>query len=208
MVFLLTTMFFVCFFMYFEGSWMYNTWDPNSPSSHHDSLKGKHCFKDSFVLEAPLIPLARSYKGVLIAQKMCRGGLRIVGLITRGQVLDWCPPAVLFYPIRNSICCPTQLLSGHTPHPHRWEHCVSMCAFECVTVRVFAFVAAFYANNTQRKKVPLTTRRRLDAKSGHKISSQARFNLRPHFLNPPSFLYTQTVTPTVPGPLIKTHTGI
>ncbi|KAI9544507.1 hypothetical protein NQZ68_001380 [Dissostichus eleginoides] len=48
---------------------------------------------------------------------MCRGGLRIVGVITRGQVLDWCPPAVLFYPIRNSICCPTQLPAVATPPP-------------------------------------------------------------------------------------------
>ncbi|XP_034558057.1 uncharacterized protein LOC117826235 [Notolabrus celidotus] len=52
------------------------------------------------------------------ARWLCRGEQRIVGLITRGQVLDWCPPAVLFYPIRKSICCPTQLLSGHTSHPH------------------------------------------------------------------------------------------
>ncbi|CAJ1072773.1 uncharacterized protein LOC117826235 [Xyrichtys novacula] len=52
------------------------------------------------------------------AHWMCRGEQRIVGLITRGQVLDWCPPAVLFYPIRKSICCPPQLLSGHTSYPH------------------------------------------------------------------------------------------
>lgn len=74
-------------------------------------------------------------------RRMCRGGQRTVGLITSGQVLDCCPPAVLFYPIRNSICCPTQLLSGHTSHPHRWEHCV------CVRVCVFAFVAVFYTND-------------------------------------------------------------
>lgn len=61
------------------------------------------------------------------ARWVCRGGLRIVGLITRGQVLDWCPPAVLFYPIRTSICCPTQLLSGHTSHPHRWERSFYVC---------------------------------------------------------------------------------
>lgn len=34
-----------------------------------------------------------------------RDGLRIAGLITRDRVLDWCPPAVLFYPIRSTICC-------------------------------------------------------------------------------------------------------
>lgn len=70
-----------------------------------------------------------------------------MGLITRGQVLDWCPPAVLFYPIRTSICCHTQLLSGHTSHPHRWEHCV----FLIVCVCMFAFIAVVYSKdkNTQ-----------------------------------------------------------
>lgn len=67
-------------------------------------------------------------------RRTCRGGRRIVGLITSGQVLDCCPPAVLFYPIRNSICCPTQLLSGHTSHPHRWEHCVCVCGYVCECV--------------------------------------------------------------------------
>lgn len=50
----------------------------------------------------------------------CAGdGLRIAGLITRGRVLDWCPPAVLFSPIRGSICCITRLLSSRTSHPRR-----------------------------------------------------------------------------------------
>lgn len=81
---------------------------------------------------------------------MCKGQLRIVGPITRGQVLDWCPPAVLFYPIRNSICYPTQLLSGCTSHPHRWSivcFCLwIVCVFVCVClwVCVFHFVAAVW----------------------------------------------------------------
>ncbi len=94
----------------------------------------KHSQWTSFILVSAvkhvqvLPPTQRAHA----ARWMCRGGLRIVGLITRGQVLDWCPPAVLFYPIRNSICCPTQLLSGHTSHPHRWEHCAFLCVCVCL----------------------------------------------------------------------------
>lgn len=60
------------------------------------------------------------------------GRLRIVGLITRGQVLDSCPPAVLFHPIRNSICWPTQLLSGTPPTHTGGALCASVCVFPFV----------------------------------------------------------------------------
>lgn len=86
------------------------------------------------------------------ARWMCRGGLRIVGLITRGQVLDWCPPAVLFYPIRNSICCPTQLLSGHTSHPHRWEHVVFLCASLCLPLLLLSSQTTRRSSERQRAK--------------------------------------------------------
>lgn len=86
-----------------------------------------------------LNPTCPPISGLHAAWRMCRGGLRIVGLITRGQVLDWSPPAVLFYPIRNSICCPTQLLSGHTPHPHRWS-IVCVCALALLPINKITLV--------------------------------------------------------------------
>lgn len=65
---------------------------------------------------APLIHGSEAHPRGCCAQA---NGLTIAGLITGGRVLDWCPPAVLFSPIRSSICCITRLLSGRTSHPHR-----------------------------------------------------------------------------------------
>lgn len=139
---------------------------------------------------------------------MCRGGLRIAGLITRGQVLDWCPPAVLFYPIRNSICCPTQLLSGHTSHPHRWDQCVFLM---CVGVWVCLCCCCLYKQwGVRVKKQSLYICVWVqDFMAYTEIKSAHRSNLilcdGPQcFLNPSSFLYTQNrVTLTVAAPLIR-----
>lgn len=92
------------------------------------------------ILGKPLVGVRDTFqptppaRASLAARRLCRGEPRILGLIIRGQVLDSCPPAVLFYPIRISICWPTQLLSGAPPTHTGGALCASVCVLPFVAV--------------------------------------------------------------------------